>query len=425
MPADAASFFVAFFRELGKRGIPYVILHGYEQLPERMPSDIDYAVRCVDLPRLLAIQRAVARQCGWQLASVVQAKLHAQYAVFFDPENPAKFIQLDACGHYVERGCFILRAEQLLQDRQPYRSLFVPAPAIEFGYLLAKALIKKKPLEPYLPRLRDLWLAAPERAEKIFISLVGGSPGELKAWFDQPAIKWEEQLRPRIHAKTRFGPVNLIKESFRAVRRILRPVGMRIAILGPDGVGKSTLIAQLCLPCFRRVKQFHFRPGVLGKNSPGTVTQPHAQVPRSRTASLAKTIYYFVDHWLGHLGRTLPAKIRNELVVFDRSFEDVFVDPKRYRLSGAEGLGRGLNRLLPKPELTIILDADPEIVHARKPELSIAELQRQRDILRTLATRQPRCVVIAASQSPEAVARAVQVSMISFLAERESRWHGL
>ena len=33
-----------FFRELERRSIPYVILHSYEELPQRIVSDIDYAV---------------------------------------------------------------------------------------------------------------------------------------------------------------------------------------------------------------------------------------------------------------------------------------------------------------------------------------------------------------------------------------------
>lgn len=172
------------------------------------------------------------------------------------------------------------------------------------------------------------------------------------------------------------------------------------------------------------MKQFHFRPGVLGKKNAGNpVTEPHAQVPRSRAASFAKTFYYFLDHWFGHLLKTFPSKVRNELVVFDRSFEDIFIDPKRYRLAGAETLARILSRLLPKPELTIILDADPTIVHARKPELSLKELSRQREALRELARRIPRCKVVSASHSPEQVARAVQDEMILFLSKRETRWH--
>jgi thymidylate kinase len=424
MAFTAADFFEAFFRELGRRGIPFAILHDYEGLPEQMPSDVDYVVRCADLPQLLPIQQGIARQHGWVLAMVVQAKLHAQFAVFCDATDPSRGIQLDACGHYVERGCFVLRDDQLLSGCRAHRFVKVPAPASEFGYRLAKALLKGKPMEAQLPCLRQLWEADRAAVELRFKGLFGASIGTVSDWLARPAAEWERQLRPRLRARTRFGPLDLAREALRAGRRMGRPAGLHLVILGPDGVGKSTLIARLGLPCFRGTTQFHFRPDVFGKKSAvGPVSQPHAQPPRSAVASLAKLLYYFADHWLGYVLKTYPAKVRRDLVIYDRSFEDVFIDPRRYRLSGGAGLARSLNRLLPRADLTIVLDADPEVVHARKPELPVEELRRQRALLRELAGHSDRWFVVSAAAPPDQVARVVQCRLIASLAEREARRH--
>lgn len=425
MAFTPANFFETFFRELGRRGIPFAILHDCEYLPERMSSDIDYVVRGADLPKLLPIQQEIARQNGWVLASVVQAKLYAEYAVFFDATDPGRFIQLDACGHYVERGCLVARDEELLTGARPLRFLHAPAPAGEFAYRLAKNLLKGKPLAAQLPHLRQLWEADRAGVAARFQELFGAEIEAVADWWEKPVAVWEAQLPPRLRARTRFGVLNRVKELVRALRRALRPVGMHIALLGPDGVGKSTLIARLGLPCFHAVTQFHFRPGILGKSKPtgATVSEPHAQVPRSLPASLAKTFYYFVDHWLGYLLKTYPAKVRRDLVIYDRSFEDVIVDPQRYRLSGSGGLARLLNVFLPQADLTIVLDADPERVHARKPELPVEELRRQREILQALARGSDRRVLVSANGTPDEVALAVQKQIIKFLAAREDRRH--
>ena len=423
MQTDSVTrFFECFFRELGKADLPYAILHGYEQLPEQMSSDIDFGVRHQDLRKLLPIQREVARRQGWLLISVVQAKLSAHYAVFIDPQEPRHFIQLDACGHYVESGCFVLSDEQLLANCRPFKFFKVPAPAAEFTYVFAKALLKNKGLELQFQRLRELWRLDAAGAEAGFkkLSDVDG----LEQWFERPVKDWERELRPKVLANTRFGLINLCREFARMLRRVLRPVGLHIAIYGPDGVGKSTLISQLMLPCFRQVRQFHFRPGVLGKKVRGPVAQPHGGRPRSRLSGMAKICYYFADHWFGYLFQVFPARVRNELVIFDRSFLDLLVDPRRYRLAGSSGLARLLNRLLPQPDMTIVLDAPAELVRARKPELEIEELRRQREVLRQLAVTTPGCSVVSAAQSPEEVLRSVQKEMIQFLARRENSRQG-
>ena len=424
MPADAATLFEGFFRELERRDIPAVVIHGYENMPEQMPSDIDFAVRCQDLPKLLRIQREIAARQGWVLASVVHAKLFALYTVFFDAQDPSRFIQLDACGHYVERGCFVLRDEEFLQARRRNRGFSIPPPATEFGYLLAKALIKSKPIGPALTRLRTLHEADPAGTSAMFSRLVGAASGRLSEWFRRPAEEWNRDLRPRVRRRTRLGPVNLMREAGRAFRRILRPAGMQLVIFGPDGAGKSTLISRLgTLSCFRRQRQFHFRPHLFDKKSGPVVTRPHAQSPRPVFSSLAKTLYYFADHWLGYWLNVFPARVRNELVIFDRSFADQWIDPRRYRLAGVEAWARFLKRLLPKPDFTVVLDAEPEVIHARKPELAIEELRRQREALRNLAAATAHCAVIPAAESPERVEQLVRQKLIAFLAGREQRRH--
>src|SRR5207302_154380 len=116
--------------------------------------------------------------------------------------------------------------------------------------------------------------------------------------------------------------------------------------------------------------------------------------------------------------RVLPAKIHSTLVAFDRTFCDMLVDPKRYRLAPARPLIRFLNALLPQPDLTFVLDADPQAIHARKPELPVEEITRQNAALRALAAGGSRNVLVPAGDAPRAVAGRVARETICFLARR-------
>src|SRR5438093_158118 len=140
MRFSSTHFFRLFFSELERLEVPYILLHSYERFPEFIGSDVDFAVRTGDLHKLPGIQSALAESHGWKLVPTTEGRLYAIYSVVIDPEEPQDFLQLDACSHYVERNCLFLEDTVLLGGRRRYGEFYVPAPAVEFCYLLARAL---------------------------------------------------------------------------------------------------------------------------------------------------------------------------------------------------------------------------------------------------------------------------------------------
>ena len=93
---------------------------------------------------------------------------------------------------------------------------------------------------------------------------------------------------------------------------------------------------------------------------------------------------FVLDYWIGYAFHIRPYLTRGTLVIFDRYFYDVIVDPKRARFAGPAWFANLSARLVPSPDLTVLLDADAELMFARKGELSVEELQRQRHAYRDL-----------------------------------------
>ncbi len=180
--------------------------------------------------------------------------------------------------------------------------------------------------------------------------------------------------------------------------------GLGVALLAPDGAGKSSTAARLTqslpldarivyLGLFRRADPF---PG------------------RSADVGIARRVVRLWRAWLSarahqRLGR---------LVLFDRYPYDALL-PGGGRL--AERVWRWvLGHALPPPDLTIVLDAPGTVLHARSGEHDPVMLERQRQGYLALARQLPRTVVVDASGDREATERAVTRAIWEFYRARHA-----
>jgi len=174
-------------------------------------------------------------------------------------------------------------------------------------------------------------------------------------------------------------------------------------IAGPDGTGKTTLSMALEKGMFANVpvrRVHHTRGlGVLPHRrfAPGSSTQPHRHPLYPAWLSLIKWFYLLVDFRVGWTLRISPFVRRGGWVLMQRGWLDSQVDPRRYRLPPAPGLVRFLGRLVPRSDLSLVLEASPEVIRERKKELSLDELERQMRAWRELLPGDQRTIHVDAS----------------------------
>ena len=196
---------------------------------------------------------------------------------------------------------------------------------------------------------------------------------------------------------------------------------MCVSFLGPDGSGKSTIINKVIetrLP-FRRKDYFHLKP--IKKSSANdnlkTVTDPHKYPPYNKIKSYLKILYFIYQYNIGWIKNILPLKIKSSLIIFDRYFDDILVDTRRYRYGGSQAIVRIARKFIPKPDIYFILTADPEVIYRRKKEVPFEELQRQVEAYRSLADGK-RYFNIDVNRPPEEIVKEIVHIMMEKMNER-------
>jgi thymidylate kinase len=310
---------------------------------------------------------------------------------------------------------------------------WIPAPESEFIYLLSKKTWKGTAPARQVARLRalvkELGRPVAERLAgalflgKLRVQVVEAcADGCLNGLIAQMRNQtWKTSLVR--NPLTMAGYV--VSEALRRVRRWVQPTGLLVVIMGPDGAGKSTLIehlVQAVSPAFRRHKVFHWRPSLLWKRKGVCdTTQPHSRPLHGGWWSVARLFAYVLDYWLGYQLLIRPLLARSGLVVFDRYFDDMLIDPKRYRYGGPMWLAQALRSVIPKPDLVLVLDADEEVFLSRKQEVPLNEVRRQRHLYRTFTAGYTSTRIMDASRSILQVTAESAGAILKYLSERLER----
>lgn len=234
--------------------------------------------------------------------------------------------------------------------------------------------------------------------------------------------------------------------SAKTASRTSRPRPLTVALVGPDGAGKSTvtaLLEQAGLP--RPVKRIYMGLNLESsslmlpttrllmaarRNRGGRAEDPSAELSegtapgwRRAARDSARLTAWMAEEWLRFLVAAGYGR-RGYIVVFDRHF---FLDYYHADIRQGPRPGHSLFHRLhawmlehayPKPELVVCLDAPGQVLFARKGEGSPEWLEGRREEYRALADVVPAFVVVDAGQPVEAVVEEVAQAIGDYWATR-------
>ncbi len=167
--------------------------------------------------------------------------------------------------------------------------------------------------------------------------------------------------------------------------------GLSVALLGPDGVGKSTLTASLQGSFYFPVRSVYMG---LWQRKARRVAWLH--VPGWEIASRPFVIW----------GRYLKARFHQalgRLVIFDRYTYDALLPPSGSFIWLKRLYFWVLARMCPAPDLVFVLDAPGEVIYRRKDEYDTVHLEAERQQFLKMRERIPQIQVIDANRAADAV----------------------
>jgi thymidylate kinase len=197
---------------------------------------------------------------------------------------------------------------------------------------------------------------------------------------------------------------------------------MFVALVGPDGAGKTTVASALeraAVASGRRFGYVHWLPSGRRPLSavPRETAAPPPKLPApvrvdrlDRLVSVMRLARNLVRFWWGYLvgiRRHMPGlRHPHTLLVADRWIYNYTVQPRSVAYVGSHRLAEMAVRAAPRPDLTVLLHAPAEVMVARKAELTVEETIDE--LARWQAMRCPNpMITVDGTASPEEVARMI------------------
>jgi thymidylate kinase len=386
--ADRRAFLRWFLSSLSDE--PYVLLKYVEPSIDNLDqrSDLDVLVTEQALGKIVG---RVEGAPGVERVSQIRRSHMRMLRVFL---SDGGFLQIDLLHSFSRKGLLFLDARRVLASASANAEGWkLPGPTESFEYTALFYLLNDAELPA---RYQDYFSGLPHAARGEILAHMrkhyGLGAETLEELFVTP-VRWKGQT---LRAIARYPQNRAAARAWRTCGYLGDIVSLHrraplVTISGVDGAGKSTILSDVekeLTETYRlRVVRLRHRPSLLpilssmkhGKveaERRTTERLPRTGGNRSLISSGVRFAYYLVDYLIGHPLVHLRYLSQGIVVLYDRYYFDFVADPERSNIRLPAWLTGFFYRFLAKPDVNVLLHAQPERILARKQELSRGTIEQ-------------------------------------------------
>jgi thymidylate kinase len=354
------------------------------------------------LPSQLKATVRALRDFGWEVGNTG----------FFDPSrrhlllwSDNRFLRIDLYSKIVSGALEYIDADRYLAGATLQRGVYVPRAGIWLFHVVVNTILEKRRLRadyrPWLAKAlqsRDAVRHAVAEARRLGLDYLFEGDPELSFLFDETQIAGlKSGVRKALLRARAANKVRLVwRWTMQAIgKKMALRSGFSIAVIGPDGAGKTTFLSTLeavlngngietrtvyfgpwerpCLPSTKWLSRLGADPLDIGENSPARRT-----AAKLCKAYLRRFLYYInilPEMWARYLVCVWPAILERHIVLLDRHAIDLAVGYHNQPVQTFQWLRLLLARLSPRPRMLIFLDNDAEVIWGRKKEFPLALIE--------------------------------------------------
>lgn len=398
-------------QKLSETGEEFVVLRNSEEIFETLGHDIDLGIM-----NLKSFHGAFAKIIH-EMKLQFLCPLRRGNCPWFLVRDKTKqiILRIDLSEGLSYRGIKIVSEKTLKEKSTVKQTIPIASPVLQIIGILIKEICHGRKIEQkHKERIKKLYsglgkerflndgtIFVGRKAAKLFFDLISAPGFYSDEGKDFSSIRGKilRHFLLKAPLKSSVSHVKWLKDQIIA---FLKPPGMFITLLGPDGSGKSTLCSEidsiLKNQLFNQVRYYHGHPELLPRLSTirnKLLKKKHTNqtsqdlaipvkekgTPHTAIKGSLYVIYYTLDYFLSRIVFRFH-RARNDLIIFDRYFYDYSIQPMWKKVP--KWFLKICAFFISKPDLFVFLIADPEIIFRRKPELSPKEIEKQQAEMKRL-----------------------------------------